>query len=159
MPLQTSLSPCFPSGFFVSVFSLLFVVLSQAVFCAASAGLFALPLQVRPVEESSHLVILLHYCLGQSGTTVVPPGRGQRPIPFFLAEDFYASPSCLLFGPRGWSSLGALRASTFSTLRLSWFSLLLSPSLSLCAPTCWCSIANLSLQFCSGAQGWSSPGR
>ena len=40
------------------------------------AGLFALPLQVRPFEESSRLVILLHYCHGQSGTTVVLPGRG-----------------------------------------------------------------------------------
>ena len=112
LPLPTSLSPCFPSCLSSCLLRL---------FCVASAGFFVLPLRVRPVEGSSHLVILLHYCFGQSGTTVVPPGRGQRPIPFFLAKDFYASPLCLLFGPPGWSSLGVCGRPTFSTLRFSWF--------------------------------------
>ena len=46
---------------------------------------FYLPLPLRPVEGSSLLVIPLHYCSGQSGAMVVPPGRILRPIPFVSA--------------------------------------------------------------------------
>ena len=144
MSLLISLCTCFPSCLF-SCFVRLFV--------AVSARFFVLPLQVRPVKESSNLVILLHCCLGQSGTTVVPPGRDQRPIPFILAKDFHTSPSCFPFGPRGWSSLGGLWASTFSSLQSSWFLLLLSPFLSLSASTSLCSVACMSLRVCSRAQG------
>ena len=61
------------ADFFVHVFSILFVLVPPSSACQG---------------ESSHLVILLHCCLGQSGTTEVPPGRDQQPIPFFLAKGF-----------------------------------------------------------------------
>ena len=75
MPLLISLSTYFPSCLF-----------SFPTAGSACQGVFT----------SRDPPSLLH-CFGRSETTVVPPGRDKRPIPFTLAKDFFALPPCFLF--------------------------------------------------------------
>ena len=57
-----------------------------------------------------------------------------RPIPFVSAKDFYTSFSCFASGAQGWSSLGRLRVSSSSPLRVASRSLSTRSSLSLPTP-------------------------
>ena len=118
-----------------------------------------LPLRVRPVEEPSHAVILLHYCSRQSEALSVSPGRPLRPIPSTAPRCSYASFSSPPIRLQGWSSLGGSRVSSQSFLRMSSCSLWPFSTLSMCLLGLSPSTVCRRMRVCTGAQGWSSPER